>query len=32
VVYDLRTCLQGITEPEQEKKRRTVRKAKGGDE
>jgi predicted regulator of Ras-like GTPase activity (Roadblock/LC7/MglB family) len=28
VVYDLRTCLQGIAEPEQKKKRRTVRKAK----
>ncbi|MBM2822866.1 MAG: Robl protein [Thermoleophilia bacterium] len=27
VVYDLRTCLQGIAEPEQ-KKGRTVRKAK----
>jgi hypothetical protein len=27
-VYDLRTCLQGIAEPEQKKKRRTVRKAK----
>ena len=32
VVYDLRTCLHGITEPGPEKKRRTVRKAKGGDE
>ena len=28
VVYDLRTCLHGIAEPEQKKKRRTVRKAK----
>lgn len=28
VVYDLRTCLEGIAEPEQTKKRRTVRKAK----
>jgi predicted regulator of Ras-like GTPase activity (Roadblock/LC7/MglB family) len=26
VVYDLRTCLQGITEPEQKKKSRTARK------
>jgi len=26
VVYDLRTCLQGITEPEPKRKRRTVRK------
>ena len=28
VVYDLRTCLHGITEPEPKKKRRTARKAK----
>jgi len=28
VVYDLRTCLQGIAEPEQKKKRKTTRKAK----
>jgi len=27
VVYDLRTCLQGITAPEPKKKRRSVRKA-----
>ena len=33
VVYDLRTCLQGIGEPEQKKKRKpTTRKAKEGDE
>lgn len=31
VVYDLRTCLQGIAEPEQ-KKRKPTRKAKEGDE
>ena len=31
VVYDLRTCLQGIAEPEQ-KKGRTVRKAKDDSE
>ena len=28
VVYDLRTCLQGIEEPEQKKKKRASRKAK----
>jgi len=28
VVYDLRTCLQGIAEPEQMKKRKTLRKSK----
>jgi hypothetical protein len=28
VVYDLRTCLQGIAEPEQKKKRKTPRKSK----
>jgi predicted regulator of Ras-like GTPase activity (Roadblock/LC7/MglB family) len=28
VVYDLRTCLHGIAEPEQPKKRRSARKAK----
>jgi hypothetical protein len=28
VVYDLRTCLQGITEPEQKKRRKTTRKLK----
>ena len=27
VVYDLRTCLQGIVEPEQKKKRKTIRKS-----
>ena len=33
VVYDLRTCLQGIVEPEQKKKRKpATRKAKEGDE
>jgi predicted regulator of Ras-like GTPase activity (Roadblock/LC7/MglB family) len=32
VVYDLRTCLQGIAEPEQKKKRRTVRKTKEDNE
>jgi predicted regulator of Ras-like GTPase activity (Roadblock/LC7/MglB family) len=33
VVYDLRTCLQGIAEPEQKKKRKpATRKAKEGDE
>ena len=32
VVYDLRTCLEGIAEPEPEKKRRTVRKTKEGNE
>ena len=33
VVYDLRTCLQGIGEPEQKKKRKpTTRKPKEGDE
>ena len=32
VVYDLRTCLQGIAEPEQKKKRKSTRKAKEGDE
>ena len=33
VVYDLRTCLQGIAEPAQKKKRRpATRKAKEGDE
>jgi len=28
VAYDLRTCLQGIDEPEKPKRRRTVRKPK----
>lgn len=32
VVYDLRTCLQGIAEPEQKKTRKPTRKAKEGDE
>jgi predicted regulator of Ras-like GTPase activity (Roadblock/LC7/MglB family) len=31
VVYDLRTCLKGVTEPEQKKKPRAARKAKEGD-
>lgn len=30
VVYDLRTCLKAITEPEQKKKPRATRKAKEG--
>jgi predicted regulator of Ras-like GTPase activity (Roadblock/LC7/MglB family) len=32
VVYDLRTCLQGIAEPEQKKKRKTTRKKKAAGE
>ncbi len=32
VVYDLRTCLHGIVEPEPKKKRRSVRKAKDENE